>query len=130
MFSDAKEAVGEEVFRVNRSVILDVAAVIGRVGKDAIRSVRGEIQFFEVFNCLAALNHAVDTSRYITNASSEIEFRSTAWDTARLAGFMDLITRDKVDGLTPNQHERESLRFLSVTLRNTNEQHNIHSQRH
>jgi hypothetical protein len=126
MISTAKEA-GSDVegfqFRADRDVILDVADVLGRVGKDAIRSA-GTIQFMEVFNCLATLRHVGNSDRYIAYERGNPVIRVTSWNNARLAGFMDLIVQGKVTGLSPNQRERESLRILSVTLRNTHEQFN------
>ena len=125
MFSTAKEAgsgVTGFMLRADRDVILNVANVLGRVGKDAMRSAGGTVHFMDVFNCLVTLRYVGNSDRYIAYEGGNPGFWVTSWNNARLAGFMDLIVQDKVEGLSPNQRERESLRILSVTLRNTYEQ--------
>lgn len=109
------------VLQAESSVMLDVADVLGRVGKDAIRSADGAVEFMEVFNCLATLRHAANNHRYIAIEGGDAEIHVTSWDNARLADFMDLIVRDKVERLSANQREKESLRILSVTLRGAND---------
>lgn len=107
------------VLQAQPSVMLDVADVLGRVGKRALHSVN--LGFGEVFNCLSTLRHVANSDRYIANEGADSGVRVTSWDNARLAGFMDLIAQDKVEGLSANQREKESLRTLSLSLSGTNE---------
>lgn len=125
MLSETKEAepTGQGfMLQADQAVILDVADVLGRVGKVALRSAGGAITFMDVFNCLATLRHVADSGRYITNERGNPVFRVTTWNKARLAQFMDLIVQGKVEGLSPSPRERESLQILSVTLGKRNEQ--------
>lgn len=119
MFSDTIEAnvnaEGVEI-QIGRDIGLAVADVLGRVDKVALRSAGDTVRFSDVFNCLASL-------RYIAYESGETMFMVTTWDNARLAGFMDLIIREKVEGISPNQREREAMQLLITSLRTTDEQH-------
>lgn len=115
--TDTDEGANGFMLRAKSSVMLDSADVLGRVGKAAVRSVQGAVEFMEVFNCLATLRHAAYNSRYIAIEGGDTEIRVTSWDNARLATFMELIVHDKVEGISANQREKESLRILSFTLR-------------
>lgn len=97
------------------TVLADVAHVLGGVGKTALRSVSGVVNFDEVFNCMSTLKHLTGKPSYIANEGGPTTVVSS-WDNYRLARFLTLVTNNEVEGLTPSEAERESLRILSASL--------------